>query len=93
MAKVYHILMYNKAMALFLNQDDNRTELQKRIAAELHEKAKKKAASEGKPVDGVEDSAYLENTKKTSSLALAWIVIIAIAVIILILFAIKAVAP
>jgi len=93
MAKVYHTLVYNKPMALFLNQDDNRTELQKRIAAELSEKAKKKAANTGKPMDGVEDSAYLEGTKRTTSLAWAWILIVIIAVVILILFAIKAVAP
>ncbi|HRF28427.1 MAG TPA: hypothetical protein PL051_02190 [Candidatus Saccharibacteria bacterium] len=63
-------------MALFMNQESERTELQKRIAAELAEKAKKKAdAPNGDRPDGVEDSAYLHNTQKTSSLAWVWILI------------------
>ncbi len=63
-------------MALFMNQQNERTELQKRIAAELAEKAKKKSvdAERDRP-DGVTDSAYLEQTKTTTSLAWVWIVI------------------
>lgn len=63
-------------MALFMNQQNERTELQKRIAAELAEKAKKKALEpEQKSHDGVEDSAYLEGTKRTTSLAWVWVLI------------------
>ncbi len=63
-------------MALFMNQQNERTELQKRIAAELAEKAKKKSleADSDRP-DGVTDSAYLEKTKTTTSLAWVWILI------------------
>ncbi len=63
-------------MALFMNQQNERTELQKRIAAELAEKAKKKSldAERDRP-DGVTDSAYLEQTKTTTSLAWVWILI------------------
>lgn len=65
-----------KTMALYMNQKNERTELQKRIAAELAEKAKKKSldAERDRP-DGVNDSAYLEDTKTTTSLAWAWILI------------------
>ena len=63
-------------MALFVNQENTRTKLQQKIAAELAEKAKKKAASEGDRPDGVDDSAYLKNTKSTTSLAGVWIVIV-----------------
>lgn len=64
-------------MALFMNQQNDRTELQKRIAAELAEKAKKKQLEgETDRPDGVSDSAYLENTKTTTSLAWAWILIV-----------------
>jgi Flp pilus assembly protein TadB len=68
-------------MALFMNQQNERTELQKRIAAELAEKAKKKSldADRDRP-DGVTDSAYLEKTKTTTSLAWAWILIIVAAI-------------
>lgn len=70
-------------MALFMNQQNERTELQKRIAAELAEKAKKKALeAEQKNPDGVDDSAYLEGTKRTTSLAWAWLLIL-IAVIVI----------
>ena len=72
-------------MALFVNQKDERTELQKRIAAELAEKAKKKSLeADAERPDGVADSAYLEGTKRTTSLAWAWILIIVVAVAILI---------
>lgn len=72
-------------MALFMNQQNERTELQKRIAAELAEKAKKKSldADTERP-DGVSDSAYLEKTKTTTSLAWVWVLIVVAAVGILI---------
>lgn len=64
-------------MALFVNQENTRTKLQQKIAADLNEKAKKKAAeNDGERPDGVDDSAYLEKTKSTTSLAGAWIVIV-----------------
>ncbi|MFZ2836558.1 hypothetical protein D3C85_150560 [compost metagenome] len=62
-------------MALFVNQKDDRSELQKRIAAELQEKAKKKALGETKRPDGVLDSQYLKDTKTTTSLAWVWVLI------------------
>ncbi len=72
-------------MALFVNQQNERSELQKRIAAELAEKAKKKSLEADKErSDGVNDSAYLEKTKTTTSLAWAWVLIVIAAVTILI---------
>lgn len=62
-------------MALFVNQKDDRSELQKRIAAELQEKAKKKALGETTRPDYVVDSQYLKDTKTTTSLAWVWVVI------------------
>lgn len=63
-------------MALFMNQNNERSELQKRIAAELNEKAKKKDELEkhDRP-DGVSDSNYLKDTKTTSSLLWLWMLI------------------
>ncbi len=68
-------------MALFLRQDDERSELQKRIAAELREKSKSKALTESadRP-DGVDDSRYIEGTKQTTSLAWVWVLIIIFAI-------------
>ena len=67
-------------MGLYLQQKNERSELQQRIAAELNEKAKKKANVNTTKPDGVIDSAYLEKTKTTTSLAWVWI-LIAIAII------------
>lgn len=68
-------------MGIIVNQEDNRTALQKRIAAELTEKDKKRKARQDKLPDGVEDSAYIEGTKKTTSLAWIWIVLVVVAVV------------
>lgn len=65
-----------KSMALFIQQNDNRTKLQEQLAAELRAKAKIRADLESKQPDGVEDSKYLEGTKATTSLAWVWLVII-----------------
>ena len=62
-------------MSLYLKQNETRSELQSRIAAELQEKAKKKALETELP-DGVTDSAYIKNTKQTTSLAWAWVLIV-----------------
>lgn len=72
---------YNESMGLYVNQKNSRTELQERIAAELREKAKKKAELEDKErPDGVTDSSYLEGTKQTTSLAWVWAIIGAVTV-------------
>lgn len=73
-------------MGIIVNQQDNRTELQKRIAAELTEKAKKKKVAEGELPDGVEDSRYIENTKTTTSLAWAWLLIAIVAIVALVVY-------
>lgn len=66
-------------MSLYMKQNETRSELQKRVAAELQDKAKRKALETEQP-DGVTDSAYLKDTKQTTSLAWAW-VLIAIAIV------------
>jgi hypothetical protein len=68
-------------MALFVNQNSNRTKLQEQLAAELTEKAKQKAKMENtERPDGVTDSNYLKDTKSTTSLAWVWIAIVVIVV-------------
>lgn len=68
-------------MALFIRQDDNRTELQQRLASELQEKARKRAQDENKRPDGVDDSAYIKDTVGTSKHAWVWVVLAVVAVI------------
>lgn len=72
------------AMALFIRQSEDRSKLQERLAAELQEKAKAKALAENEPKD-IEDSAYLKDTKKTTSLAWAWVVIGLLAAIVVVM--------
>jgi hypothetical protein len=71
---------YNKGMALFIRQDDNRSELQQRLAAELQERAKKRAEVDVTPPDGVTDSQYVKDYKQTTSLAWVWVVIVIAAI-------------
>jgi len=62
-------------MALFIRQDEEKSELQTRLATELQERAKDRAKLADRP-DGVEDSEYIKNTKTTTSLAWIWILIV-----------------
>ena len=73
-------------MGIIVNRQDQRTELQKRIAAELTDKDKKRKARQDELPDGVDDSAYIEGTKQTTGLAGVWIAIIAFIVIASIVF-------
>jgi hypothetical protein len=66
-------------MALFIRQNDNRSQLQERLAAELQERAKQKAKQADLP-DGVTDSQYIKDTKQTTSLAWLWILIVLIGI-------------
>ena len=73
-------------MGLFVNQQDQRSELQERIAAELREKAKASSLQEKATMDGVEDIRYLEDTKQTTTLAWAWILIAIMAGVVIVMF-------
>jgi hypothetical protein len=73
-------------VALFVRQDDNRSELQQRIAAELREKLKSQAEIENQPTDPINDEHYLEGTKKTTSLAFIWVLIAVLALVALVTF-------
>lgn len=61
-------------MALFVRQDENRSELQQRLATELQDRARKKAEEAELP-DGVTDSQYIKGTKETTSLLWLWVLI------------------
>ncbi|HUC96415.1 MAG TPA: hypothetical protein VMR16_01990 [Candidatus Saccharimonadales bacterium] len=64
-------------MALFIRQDDERSELQKQVAAELQRKVRDNSLKADRP-DGVDDSQYIKGMKRTTSLAWVWIVIFVI---------------
>lgn len=72
-------------MALFMNQNDNRSELQKRLAAELADKARKKDLVDIAPPEELSDKNYLRGTKQTTSLAWVWILIVIAIIVVVIL--------
>ena len=85
-------------MGMYLKQQESRTELQERIAAELKAKAEQKAKLEGEinaqpnrsQKDAVEDSAYVEGYKRTTTLAPVWLLIFFAAVVVFIYFVTQA---
>lgn len=62
-------------MSLHLKQNENRSELQQRLDAELRAKAAQRNKRESEHPDGVDDSSYIEGTKTTTSLAWVWVLI------------------
>lgn len=76
-------------MALFVNQNDKRTELQERIAAELRAKAVQRSKMENKDMDGVSDQRYMEDKKVTTSLAWVWVLILVFIVAAVVYFIVK----
>ncbi len=58
-----------------MRQNENRSELQKRLDTELRAKAAARRNAENDRPDGVEDSAYIKGTKQTTGLAWAWALI------------------
>lgn len=67
-------------MGILVNKDlDERSELQKKITADLREKAQR--TSKKDDVDHVEDSEYTKNLKKTGHFSWIWFILILLAVI------------
>lgn len=74
-------------MGLFMTNQDDRSQLQQRVNDRLRARAaEQRKLDEAKPVDGVEDSAFIEGTRRTTPLALAWVGIIVLALIVFGLF-------
>lgn len=75
-------------MALFIKQNQQRTELQEKLAAELQEKARKKSESADLP-DGVEDSQFIKGTKPASKTSWIWLIVAVVLIGIVILLGIN----
>jgi len=58
-------------MALYIKQQEQRSQLQEKLATELQERARQKAREDDLP-DGITDSAFIKNSKQTTSLAWVW---------------------
>ncbi len=73
-------------MGRYYEQTESRSELQQRIAAELKAKAALQAKNDKPERDEIEDSAYMEGTKRTTTLAPVWLMIFFAAIVVLIYF-------
>lgn len=69
-------------MALFLNQNERRTQLQEKIATELSDRAKRRATDE--PIET--SASMLEDSHEASGRSLFWVGIVTAAVIALVIF-------
>lgn len=69
-------------MALFLKQDEQRSQLQEKVAASITERMEKKPLQQKKV-----DPAFLDNQKKTTGLAWVWIAIMAVGLFLFIMWA------
>ena len=69
-------------MGQYQKQRDDRTNLQQKLDAELRAKAAARSKQDGERPDGVTDSAYVENTKQTTSLGWAWMAILIFVVVV-----------
>ncbi|PID32773.1 hypothetical protein CR956_00695 [Candidatus Saccharibacteria bacterium] len=73
-------------MGLHVKQNQRRSELQEKLDADLRAKMEAQSKKDLETPDGVSDSAYIEGTKKTTSLAWAWLLIFIAAVAVFIFF-------
>ena len=75
-------------MALYVRQTENKTEMQKRLADELQERARIKAEEADLP-DGVDDSQFIKGTKQTTSLLGVWLILAALGIGLVVFLIIK----
>lgn len=66
-------------MGVFIRQNENRSQLQQRLAAELREKAKLQASG-AEPNDQTTDSNYVKNLEQTSDRTWRGLVVVGIVI-------------
>lgn len=63
-------------MGIIHRFEDEQTELQKNIAADIRAKSVANSAQVERDIpDGVKDSSYIERTKESSGLLIVWVVL------------------
>ncbi len=72
-------------MGIVVNKEDTKNQnLEKRISADLRERAVKEAP-DGEVTDFEKDSEYIKDTKKTGKFAWVWAILIILAIISLVI--------
>lgn len=64
-------------MGVLVEKEEDRSELSRRINADLRERASRTSRQED--YDAVEDSEYLENTRKTNRFSWFWFILVFLA--------------
>jgi len=70
-------------VGILVEKDEDRSELGRRISADLRERAEK--SSKREDVDLVEDSEYLRNTRKTDHFSWFWFILTFLAAVALVI--------
>ena len=70
-------------MGLHIQQNDRKSEFQNKLELDLKEKLKKRSIDADNSLDEIEDSNYLKNTKTTTSLAWAWLIVLALTIFVI----------
>jgi hypothetical protein len=81
MSKSYHTLAQNGTMGrmgILVKQDQERSKLQEKIAAELREKTRQTSLAKAEGPDLVNDSVYQENTRQTRNVAWAYMILLGV---------------
>lgn len=68
-------------MGIMVSKDDENSELDRRIAADLRARAQSERRHDP---DYIDDSAYIKDTKKTGKYTWVWFVLVALAILSLI---------
>jgi len=71
-------------MALFVNQKDNRTELQQKVAADLADRLKSRELAPGKASDV--GNGILEDSHEATGRSLFWVGVVTMLVVALVIF-------
>jgi len=73
-------------MGLFIKQDEGRSELQQKIAADIAERQRARANDEATPPDGVNDSRMIEGTSRMSRTGVILLSILVVIIVAILLF-------
>ncbi len=65
-------------MGVLVQKDEDNSELSRRISADLRERAQK--TSKREDYDGVKDSEYLKEMRKTNRFSWFWFILVALAI-------------
>lgn len=73
-------------MALFVKQDEERSELQQKVAADIAERQRARAQTDTSAPDGVEDSRLVEGTSRATRTGVIMLVVLIVAAVAIVIY-------